>query len=160
MLVRLARALAVVVFAVACTAAPARAQDAEEPTSDTSEHTATAAPAVSYAPSAYHWLAAGLGIGVGILTIGAGSVFARVAFDMNAHALDPLATQRDAIGTASTANDLSIVATVLWVAGAAVTAIGLTWSIVLAVAASANPTPAATASVSVTPFGITLGGTF
>ena len=164
---RLARLFVAAVFCLACAAAPARAQEEEASSSESSESTessadspATPAPAPSFTPTPYHWLATGLAIGLGLLTIGGGSVFWRVAVETNAHARDPLTTQLDARASANTANDFLLVAEVLWVAGSVATAIGITWSIVLAVSGSGSGTSAAAATARVTPFGVALEGVF
>ena len=76
-------------------------------------------------------------------------------------------TQADAAASVNTARDYLLAAEVLWSVGAALAAIGLTWVIVLSFSTPVPPDPAApaaatapTASLRVTPLGLTLEGSF
>ncbi len=112
-----------------------------------------------------HWLTAGLALSLGAITVAIGTGIDRYAVDLNEHARDPLTTQADAYASSRTANDYLLAAEVLWSVGAALAGIGLTWVIVLcfstpAPTAAPEAATAPSASLRVTPLGITLEGVF
>lgn len=113
-----------------------------------------------------HWLAAGCALALGAATVAIGTGLQRYAVDVNTHALQPTTTQADAASSANTARDFLLAAEVMWSIGASLAAIGLTWVIVLSFstpAPSAPPESAAatpSASLRITPTGVTLEGVF
>jgi hypothetical protein len=113
-----------------------------------------------------HWLAAGVALALGAATVAVGTGLQRYAVDLNTHAQQLNTTQADAAASVNTARDYLLAAEVMWTVGAAMAAIGLTWVIVLSFStpvATAPPEAAATtptASLRVTPLGVTLEGVF
>jgi hypothetical protein len=113
-----------------------------------------------------HWLVAGGALALGAITVAIGTGIDRYAVDLNDRARDPATTQHDAASNASTARDFLISAEVLWSIGAALAGMGLVWVIVLSFSTptqTAAPEAAAatpSASLRVTPLGLTLEGVF
>lgn len=113
-----------------------------------------------------HWLAAGGALALGAVTVAIGTALYRYAVDLNTHALQLSTTQADAASSVNTARDFLLAAEVLWSVGASLAGIGLSWVIVLAFstpAPSAAPEAAAvapSASLRITPLGVTLEGIF
>jgi hypothetical protein len=154
-----------VTVALALGAATVAPHAAAQPPTDVDRPTSTMAGATQALSAPWgtrteHWLAAGLALVLGAATVAIGTGLSRYSIDTNARARDPLTLQRDAASLNATANDFMTAAEVMWAVGAGIAAIGLVWIIVLPFS-TATPSPTApSASLSLSPLGLSLVGSF